>query len=33
MLCYDSIDVSEEIDINETSATKECNICHYWFFK
>ena len=32
MLCYDKIDVSEEIDVNKTSATKECDICHYWYF-
>ena len=30
MLHYDRIDVSEEIDINKTSASKECDICHYW---
>ena len=32
MLCFDRIDVSEEVDINKTSAPKECNICHYWHF-
>ena len=30
--CYDSIDISEGIDFNETSASKECDICHYWYF-
>ena len=29
---YDRIDVSEEIDIDQTSASKECKICHYWHF-
>ena len=29
MLYYDRIDVSEGIDINKTSASKECVICHY----
>ena len=29
MLYYDRIDVSEGIDINETSASKECDVCHY----
>ena len=29
MLYYDSIDVSEGVDINKTSASKECDICHY----
>ena len=27
------IDVSEEIDINKTSASEECMFCHYWYFK
>ena len=31
MLEYDRIDISEGIDINKTSASKECNICHYWY--
>ena len=26
---YDRIDVSEGIDVNKTSASKECDICHY----
>ena len=26
------IDVSEGIDINKTSESKECGICHYWYF-
>ena len=33
MLRYQKIDVSEQIDINKTSASKECELCHYWFFK
>ena len=33
MLEYDRIDISEGIDVNETSASKECDICHYWYFK
>ena len=32
MLYYDRIDVSEEIDVNKTSASKEYDICHYWYF-
>ena len=32
MLYFDSIDVSEGIDVNKTSASKECYICHYWYF-
>ena len=33
MLEYDTIDASEVIDINKTNASKECDICHYWYFK
>ena len=33
MLQYEKIDVSEGIVINKTSASKECMICHYWYFK
>ena len=33
MLRYQKMDVSEVIDINKTSASKECELCHYWFFK
>ena len=29
---YDKIDISEDIDTNKTSTSKECNICHYWYF-
>ena len=32
MLCFDRIDDSERIDVNKTSASKECNICLYWYF-
>ena len=27
------IDVSEGIDTNKTSVSKECMLCHYWYFK
>ena len=33
MLQYHRISVSERIDINKTSASKEYDICHYWYFK
>ena len=33
MLQYKKIDVSEGIDVNKTSASKEYELCHYWFFK
>ena len=32
MLEYDKVDILEGIDINKTSASKECDICHYWYF-
>ena len=32
MLEYDRIDVSEGIGVNETNASKECDICNYWYF-
>ena len=33
MLEYDRIDVSKGIDVNKTILSKECDICHYWYFK
>ena len=30
---YQKIDISEGIDVNKTSASKECELSHYWFFK
>ena len=33
MLQYQKIDVSEGINANKTSASKECELCYYWFFK
>ena len=33
MLQYERIDISERIDTNKTSASKECMVCHYWYFK
>ena len=33
MLQYEKIDASEGIDVNKTSASKECELCRYWFFK
>ena len=32
MLYFDRIDVSEGIDVNKISASKECDIYHYWYF-
>ena len=25
--------INAGIDVNKTSTSKECDICHYWFFK
>ena len=33
MLEYDRIDISEGNDVNKTSASKDCDICNYWYFK
>ena len=33
MLQHQEIDVSEGIDVNKTRASKEYELCHYWFFK
>ena len=30
---YEKIDGSEGIDGNKTTVSKECELCHYWFFK
>ena len=32
MLRYQKIDISEGIDVNKTSASKECEVRHYWCF-
>ena len=32
MLEYDRIDISEGIDTNKRSPSKEFSICHYWYF-
>ena len=32
MFEYDRIDILEGIDINKTNESKECDICHYYYF-
>ena len=32
MLYYDRIDVSKGTDLAESNNSKDCMICHYWFF-
>ena len=31
-ICYDRIDISEEIDVNKASKSEECDICRDWYF-
>ena len=33
MLQYERIDVLKGVDIKKTDASKECMLCHYWYFK
>ena len=33
MIRYNKIDVSEGIDVNKTSPSRKCGLCHYWFCK
>ena len=32
MVCFNRTDVSENIDVNKTSASKVFIIWHYWYF-
>ena len=31
-MLHERIDVSEGIDVNKSDKSKECIICHYWYF-
>ena len=33
MLQYEKIDILKGIDVNKIGASKEWELCHYWFFK
>ena len=33
MLQYERIDISEGTDFDKSDKSKECMICHYWYFK
>ena len=33
MLQYERIDISGGTDFDKTNKSKECMICHYWYFK
>ena len=32
MVYFDRVNVSEGIDAHKISASKECDICRYWYF-
>ena len=32
MLEYEKIDISDGIDVNKSDESKECTLCHYWYF-
>ena len=32
MLEYDRIDILERSDVNKTNASKEGDVCQYWYF-
>ena len=32
MLAYERIDISDGIDVNKSDKSKECMLCHYWYF-
>ena len=32
MLKYERIDISDGIDVHMSNKSKECMLCHYWYF-
>ena len=32
MIEYNRIDLDDGIDANKTSNSRECWLCHYWYF-
>ena len=32
MIEYERINISERIDVDKTNKSKECMLCHYWYF-
>ena len=32
MLAYERNDISDRIDFNKSDESKECTLCHYWYF-
>ena len=33
LIYKDKVNISEGIDVNKTSASEECELCHYWLLK
>ena len=33
MISYEIIDKSDNMDFHKTQESKECMICHYWYFR
>ena len=33
MIEYDRIDLDEGINVNKTSNSRECGLCHLWYFR
>ena len=32
MIEYDRIDISQGIDVDMSNKSKDCVLCHYWYF-
>ena len=32
MLVYEKFDISDGIDVDKSDKSKECMLCHYWYF-
>ena len=32
MIEYDRTDLNDGIDVNKTSSSRECWLCHFWYF-
>ena len=32
MLEHEKINISDGIDVNKSDKSKECMLCHYWYF-
>ena len=32
MLVYEKTDISDGIDVDMSEKSKECTLCHYWYF-